>query len=65
MKFRYIQVAGRRVPLGEYEKRIQLEGPRRETVLYCGIYSGTYSWQFAKKDANQIRVSFLHGYLHI
>ncbi|CAB4002640.1 Hypothetical predicted protein [Paramuricea clavata] len=65
LKLGYIRVAGRRVPLGVYEMRIQLEEPRREAVLYCGRYSGTYSWKFAKKDANQIRVSFLHGYLHV
>ena len=45
--------------------RIQLEGPTREVSLYCGRYSDTYSWKYAKKDGNQIRVTFLQGHLHI
>ena len=33
--------------------------------MYCGQFSGDYSWEYAKKDANQLRVSFLNGVLHI
>ena len=63
--FNYISVAGRHVPLGKHEMRIQPEGPTREVSLYCGRYSDTYSWKYAKKDGNQIRVTFLQGHLHI
>ncbi len=61
----YINVAGRRVPLGTDEMRIQLEEPTRDASLYCGKFSDTYSWKYAKKDGNQIRVSFLEGFVHI
>jgi hypothetical protein len=61
----YVRVVGRNVPLGTHEMRIQLEEPTREVSLYCGKFSVTYSWKYAKKDGNQIRVSFLQGFVHV
>ena len=63
--FNYISVAGRHVPLDTHEMRIQLKEPTREVSLYCGKFSGTYSWKYAKKDGNQIRVTFIQGFVHL
>jgi hypothetical protein len=65
LSYKEINVAGRRVPLGKSDMRIQLEEPTRDVSLICGRHSGVYSWKYAKKNGNQIRVSFLEGYLHL
>ena len=61
--FYYIRVTNRRVLLGAVNQGIQLEETRRSVLFCCDWPSTIYSWKYAKKDGNLIRVSFLKGYL--
>ena len=60
-----IVVAGRRVPMGSEDFRIQLEEPTRQVDVSCGGNSDTIYWTNSKKDGNQVRVSFVENVINV
>lgn len=63
--YEYVRIAHRTVWLYTHGQRIVLEHPSKHVLMYCGPYSETYSWEDTKKNGNQIRISFLQGYLYL
>jgi hypothetical protein len=60
-----IVVAGRRVPMGSEDFRIQLEEPTRQVDVSCGGNSDALYWTNSKKDGNQVRVSFVENIINV
>lgn len=61
-----IVIASRtKVPKGVIDLRITLVEPQKNVRFFCGPNSGYLNWEKTGKYANQIRVSYLKGVLHL
>jgi hypothetical protein len=61
---RYIEIAGRHVPLGSSDMRIKLKTLSRQASYLCDGKLGIISWRW-KKWGNQIRVNYLNDTIDI
>ena len=64
VQYGYIEVEGHRVRLGAHNLRIQLEEPMKLVSVICEHLSFVIPFG-NDKQANQVRVSFLRGYVHM